>query len=77
MEDQSRRIISVMPCTHKTPERDHLRIKVEGSGEESDLEPVSVKILAETRMSALGEPEDPKFKKKSRWMGGSRCVLKK
>ena len=72
MEDRSRRIILVMPCTLENPERDHLRIKVEGSVEESNLELVSVKILAETRMSALGEPEDPKLETKPRWTNGSR-----
>ena len=57
MEDWSTRIISVMPCTLESMERDHLRIQGEGFGEKFNLELVSLRILAGARACAPGEQE--------------------
>ena len=67
-EDWSTRIISVMPCTLKSMEKEHFRIEVEGLGEKTNL--ASLRILAgqecvyqESRKQhkgrRQGEPEEP------------------
>ena len=57
MGGRSKRIIWVIPYTHKDAEEDHVRIGMEGLEEEAHLELIKVNHGEEERMSARGEPE--------------------
>ena len=57
MRGRSKRIIWVIPYSHKDAEEDHVRIGMEGLEEEAHLELIKVTPGEEERMSARGDPE--------------------
>ena len=78
MENRSRRVISVLPCTLEDAERNHLRIRVVGSEKEAHLELIKVKqdeCLMGARKNSRGggqrAPEDPRVEKGPRKETGS------